>query len=141
MKSITNRLIKDEHVQPESEAEKACFIVLDDLDYVGGHVNGSLTSKKYMRNEIWSLISFKGAPSWFIMLSPADNRHPISPYFADTKEHFSPEIKLSADHNWLTASNPVAAACFFHFMVKSFIKNVLGVDQDHGALSPQEIRD
>src|SRR5882762_3261123 len=33
---------------------------------VGGHVQGSLTSKRYMRDEIWSLISYVGAPSWFI---------------------------------------------------------------------------
>jgi len=51
-------------------------------------------SEKYMRNEIWSLISYFGAPSWFITFSPADNMHPISLYFADTQERFSPELRL-----------------------------------------------
>ena len=46
-----------------------------------------------MRNEIWSLISYFGAPSWFITFSPADNMHPISLYFADTQETFSPELR------------------------------------------------
>ena len=31
----------------------------------------------------------------------------------------------------LIAKNPVAGARFFHFMVKCFIKHVLGVDTDH----------
>ena len=74
---ITNRMMKGEHVKPETEAEKACFKVLSDIDTVGGHVKGSLTSKKFMRNEVWSLISYIGAPSWFITLSPADINHPI----------------------------------------------------------------
>lgn len=123
-----------EHVRPETEEEKACFAVLADLDHVGGHVKGSLTSKKYMRNELWSLISFLGAPSWFITLSPADNRHPICLYFADTGEKFSPELRSSAVRNHMIANNPVAAARFFDLMVRSFIKNVLGVDHEHPGL-------
>jgi len=121
-------------IHPVTDQEKACFEVLQVLDHVGGHVKGSLTSKKYMRNEIWSLISFLGAPSWFITLSPADNRHPICLYFADTGETFSPEIRGSSERNRLIASNPIAAARFFDLMVRSFIKNVLGMAQDHAGL-------
>jgi len=32
------------------------------------------------------LISFRGAPSWYITLSPADNKHPISLYYAEPKK-------------------------------------------------------
>jgi hypothetical protein len=131
---LVKRLTDGEHVRAETEEERACFAVLEDLDHVGGHVKGSLTSKKYMRNELWSLISFLGAPSWFITLSPADNRHPICLYFADTGEKFSPELRSSAVRNHLIASNPVAAARFFDLMVRSFIKNVLGVDHEHPGL-------
>ena len=53
-------------------------------------VKGSTSTKKYMRNEIWSLISFMNAPSWFVTFSPADVKHPISLHFADTQENFSP---------------------------------------------------
>ena len=35
-------------------------------DQSKGNIHGSIASKKYMRNEIWSLISYLGAPSWFI---------------------------------------------------------------------------
>ena len=38
--------MKGECVKLETEAEKACFKVLSDIDTVGGHVKGSLTSKK-----------------------------------------------------------------------------------------------
>lgn len=134
LSDLVKRMSSGEYVRAETMQEKACFSILDDLDHVGGHVKGSLTSKKYMRNEIWSLISFLGAPSWFITLSPADNRHPICLYFADTGERFSPELRSSADRNRLIAANPVAAARFFDLMVRSFIKNVLGVDRDYPGL-------
>ena len=52
-----------EMVNPDTDEEKLCFQLIKDLDHAGGHVKGSLTSKKYMRNQIWSLISFMGAPS------------------------------------------------------------------------------
>src|ERR1700691_3659810 len=101
------------------------------LDHVNGHVPGSITQKKYMRNEIWSLISYFGAPSWFITFSPADNMHPISLYFADTQETFSPQLRPENERYRRIAENPVAGARFFHFIVEMFIKHVLGVNQEH----------
>ena len=58
---IIEKMQKGEHFNPETDSEKACFQVLHDLDHVSGKVKGSTTSKKYMRNEIWSLIAAKGA--------------------------------------------------------------------------------
>ena len=66
MEVLTNlitRMEDGERVKPETDEEKLCFQLIKDLDHVGGHIKGSTMSKKYMRNEIWSLISFAGAPS------------------------------------------------------------------------------
>jgi hypothetical protein len=87
-----------------------------------------------MRNEIWSLISYFGAPSWFITFSPADNMHPISLYFTDTQERFSPALRLENECYRLIAENPVVGARFFHFIVEMFIKHMLRVNQDHSGL-------
>jgi len=43
------------------------------------------------------LNSFHGAPSWYITLSPADNKHPISLYYADTKEEFNLFIRSKSE--------------------------------------------
>ena len=128
---IARRMENGEQVKPDSDQEKLCFQLIKDLDHVGGHVKGSLTNKKYMRNEIWSLISFAGAPSWFITFSPADNKHPISLYYADTDETFSPEVRDYEQCYRLIAQNPVAGARFFHFMCELFIKHILGVGTEH----------
>ena len=130
LSDITGRLVNGEHVKPTTPQEKNCFSILDDLDHIGGYVKGSITSKKYMRNEIWSLLAFLGAPSWFITLSPADNRHPISLYYASQDTIFRPEILSSSDRNRLTSINPVAAARFFHLIIELFIKHVLGINNE-----------
>ena len=136
LEEITNCMMKGERVKPETDAERACFRILSDIDTVGGHVKGSLTSKKYMRNNVWSLISYAGAPSWFITLSPADINHPICIYFADKNITFKPEIyfKKADDAYRLVTSNPVAAARFFHMMCENFIKHVLGFGKKHSGL-------
>ena len=131
LSALAKRMAEGELVKPDTQEEKDCFQLIRDIDYVGGKVDGSTTKKKYMRNEIWSLISYQGAPSWYITLSPADINHPICLYFADTEERFSPTIKHKDIRRKLVGENPVAGARFFHFMVTLFIKHVLGVDADH----------
>ncbi|EAU82153.2 hypothetical protein CC1G_11343 [Coprinopsis cinerea okayama7 len=134
LKDIADRMANGEHVRPKTDEEKECFQLLDMLDHVGGHVKGSLTNRKYMRNEIWSLLAFKGAPSWFITFAPADNRHPLSLYYASDNLEFKPEILTSKQREKLCLSNPVAAAKFFNVLVELFIKHVLGVGADHDGL-------
>src|SRR5882762_6611769 len=134
LEDLSKRLSRGDRVKPVTDEEKACYALISDLDHVGGHVPGSITSKKYLRNEIWSLISYIGAPSWFITFAPADNKHPICLYYADTKETYSPEFRSSNECYRLIVKNPVAGARFFHVMVQMFIKHVLGVDSDHPGL-------
>ena len=94
---ITGRLVNGEYVKPTLLQEKNCFSVLDDLDHVRGFIKGSITSKKYMCNEIWSLCAFLSTPSWFIALSLADNRHPVSLYYVGQNTTFQPEILSSSE--------------------------------------------
>lgn len=134
LQSIANRMMLGERVTAETNEERACFRLINDIDHVAHHVEGSITSKKYMRNEVWSLMAYKGAPSWYITLTPADSRHPICLYYADENIEFKPTIRTDDDRYRLIANNPVAGARFFHLMVTLFIKHVLGVDTDHAGL-------
>ena len=131
---LSKRMEGGEVVVAETDEERTCFDLMRHVDYVGGHVQGSVTAKKYMRNEIWSMINFMGAPSWFITLSPADSNHPIALYFADHDLVFKPRIRSWSERSSLVARNPVAAARFFNVMVCAFIFHVLGVNADHRGL-------
>ncbi|KAJ7149838.1 hypothetical protein C8R43DRAFT_887605, partial [Mycena crocata] len=123
--NIADRLVDGQHVKPSTDAEKQCFELLTDLDGIGAHVMGSATSKKHMRNEIWSTTAFTGAPTWFITMAWADNKHPLALYYAETDTVFKPEMKTSDARNLLMSKNPVAAARFFHYMVQVFLEDVL----------------
>jgi len=131
--SLSKRLSKGERVVLETDAKKVYYSILANLDHIGGHVKGSLTSKKYMRNEIWSLVSMKGAP-WFITLSPANNRHPLCIFYADKDVSFKPDLRTSKERDTLVLRNPAAAARFFDYVVWSMIKHVLGVGADHNGI-------
>ena len=45
---LSERLSRGDRVKPVTEEEKACYKLISDLDHVGGHVPGSLTTKRYM---------------------------------------------------------------------------------------------
>ncbi|KAJ6628107.1 hypothetical protein B0H10DRAFT_1665615, partial [Mycena sp. CBHHK59/15] len=134
LNDLTDRMINGEMVKPITTAEKECFDVLGNLDSIAGKVKGSLTSKKYLRSEIWSLTGFMGAPTWFIMLSPADLSHPLCLYYTGSKINFSPTILCHDDRYLLISKNPVAAARFFNYVVRAFIKHVLRVETDHNGV-------
>ena len=75
-------------------------------------------------------MSFLGASSWFITFGPADVKHPIALYFADTNKTFIPKFRDQHERLQLIANNPVAGARFFKLMVDLFIRHVLGVGKD-----------
>ncbi|KAI0769472.1 hypothetical protein BC629DRAFT_1292039, partial [Irpex lacteus] len=122
------RRTKDGLVTPETEEEINCFRILRFLSETKKNpsVDGSITNRRRMRNEIWSLTAYLGAPSWFITFAPADVNHPICLYFADTKQKYWPNIPTQNERIRLIASNPVAGARFFKFITEMFIKHVLG---------------
>ncbi|PPQ65718.1 hypothetical protein CVT26_000335 [Gymnopilus dilepis] len=132
---IAGRMLSGEIVKPSTDAERLCFKLLGDIDHVGGHVQGSLTTKKQRRNELWSLMASKGAPMWFITFSPADVKHPLCLYYAGKQVDFQPEVVLPPEERKrLISQNPVAAAKFFHFMVQAFIRHILGMKDDQEGL-------
>ncbi|PBK85074.1 hypothetical protein ARMGADRAFT_1048107 [Armillaria gallica] len=123
---MTSTMMKSHSVLHLNSNGKVLAIIRD-LDHVAGKVHGTATTRRYMNNEIWSLIVDKGALSWYITLSPIDNHHPLYLYLAGSDKNFI-EIPL-LDHKQrqcLIVNNPTAAARFFHFLVNLFIEEFLG---------------
>ncbi|KDQ53987.1 hypothetical protein JAAARDRAFT_99997, partial [Jaapia argillacea MUCL 33604] len=83
------------------------------------------------RNEIWCLIAYRGAPNWFITFTPGDISHPISLYYAMTKQKIPISVPMKDECRKLLIQNPVVGARFFHFAVNLFLQHILGVNSDH----------
>ncbi|KAH7904613.1 hypothetical protein BJ138DRAFT_1138502 [Hygrophoropsis aurantiaca] len=128
LQTISTRLKEGTSLPAQSEEESACYQVIRDLDHVGSGVQGSITNKKFMRNEIWSLVAYKGAPTWYITLSPADEKNPISP--AQTGKRYSRGFYGETDAYYGTVEQQGRLTLHLHMLL--WIKS---------SLTPQEIRD
>jgi hypothetical protein len=114
-----------------SEREKQWLTILQHVELVSSAVHGSRASKRLRRNEIRSMLMHSGLALWFITISPCDWKSPISLYFAGEKLDVLSEGTGHLAYPYLqrrVASNPVACARFFNFMVSNFINKVLGFD-------------
>ena len=134
LRDLATRLRNGEHVKPISPAEKQCYEVINDLDHISGHVEGSSTTRKFMNNEAWSLVNHIGAPTWYITFAPADEKHPIALYYADTKETFHPKLRTSDERHRLIVNNPVGSARFFHKIAEAFLRHFLKVGESENGL-------
>ncbi|VDB90195.1 unnamed protein product [Peniophora sp. CBMAI 1063] len=134
MDDVIRKLEEGGQFDLANASEKSCFNLINDLDFVGRFVQGSRTNKRHMRNEIWSLIAARGAPSWFVTFAPMDHRHPLSVYYAAEDKTLFPQILDDKHRAQLIGNNATACARFFKFMVESFIKHVLRIDGDSPGL-------
>ncbi|KAF8588410.1 hypothetical protein K439DRAFT_1645513 [Ramaria rubella] len=104
---LVDRVHFDDIVEP-------CYRLINDLDHVSSHVEGSGTTRKFMQNECWSLLAYLGAPTWYITFAPPDVKHPIALYLAAHKEKIRPILNVDDANYKLIADNPVASARFFN---------------------------
>ncbi len=126
--SIIDRAGAGEFVSPRTAGEKSCFDLINIVDRVASHVEGSATQKKFQRNEIRSLIYAQGVPFFFITFAPADFKNPLCLYLCGDKvdlRQSNPLLRSSDDRLRSIARNPVGAARFFHFMVTTFLRVVV----------------
>ncbi|KIY61052.1 hypothetical protein CYLTODRAFT_433620 [Cylindrobasidium torrendii FP15055 ss-10] len=124
LNEIIHKLKSDGIFRPETQSEK---------DYmVAGNVHGSITSKKYMRNELYSLMYSEGALSWYITFTPNDFVHPLCFYWASDNTRYQPDLLPNKNKRRpVVIDNPVAATRFFNYMVDIFTEHVLGVNSTH----------
>ena len=57
MDTVIQKLPKGGHFDLSSESEKRCFDIINNIDHVSQFVQGSRTNRRYMRNEIRSIIT------------------------------------------------------------------------------------
>ncbi|KAF8572734.1 hypothetical protein K439DRAFT_1248299, partial [Ramaria rubella] len=132
--NMTHRMKNNETVKAVTEEEKACYQLMNDLDHVSSHVEGSGTTRKFMQNECWSLMAYLGAPTWYITFPPADIKHPIALYLAAHKEKIRPVLNIEDAHYKLIADNPMASARFFNILVQAFLKHVIRLNEKEAGL-------
>ncbi|KAI0338077.1 hypothetical protein BDW22DRAFT_1463938, partial [Trametopsis cervina] len=135
--AIISRGEAGEFVRPETDAERACFALIQLIDQVNHYVPGSATNRKFQRNEIKSMIIQKGVPFWFITFSPTDFKHPLCLYYCGLKIDlcsFDQKLPDYQDRMYAIAQNPVACARFFDRIVVTFLTEILSYGKDEVGL-------
>jgi len=123
-----------EKAKPMSEQEKACFDILEDVDHVGSHVNGSINQQTLYAK--WNLVAFVLQTCTIMVhyIIPSWQQASYMPLLADKNSAFNPVIKMDNERLRLISENPVAGAHFFHFMIIVFMNMFLvyGTSLDKG---------
>lgn len=117
LQRIVERGARGEYLHPEEADERSVFELIQIIDYVSNRVQGSSSTRKLLRNEIFSLIIAKGTPVWFITFVPTDFKSPLCLYYCGMKINLLDSLKDWPDYQKrmrAIAKNPVACARFFH---------------------------
>jgi len=120
---------EDKRYVPSTDDEKKAFSVLRRLRLVSKHVPGSDGYKAVLRNQIQSLIVYRGPPTLFITLNLSDVDNPIVRLYAGENIDLDDISRGEDMSEWkrklLAACNPRACAQFFDLMITKFIAVIL----------------
>ncbi|KAI0713872.1 hypothetical protein C8Q76DRAFT_619824, partial [Earliella scabrosa] len=115
--------------QPESQEEKDMLALLARVNAISHDLPGTNGYKTALRNQIRSLINYKGTPTLFVTLNPSDVHNPIVALLAGqevTVDHATRGEELAQwQRKLIAAQNPDACARFFHKIISGFIHTVL----------------
>ncbi|KAF8317807.1 hypothetical protein F5887DRAFT_928700 [Amanita rubescens] len=115
--------------------EKDVCELMRDVHTINSTVDRSAAAQLKMRNEIRTMITSLGAPSFFITVNPADVFNPMVNLLAgndiNINQLLPEQVPDYHRQSILIAKDPVLAAQFFHLYMKAFFTAVLGYNPDN----------
>ena len=126
---LISRLKANHSYQAQSDEEKRILQIVNRVGASLHDIPGTSGYKLKMRNEIRSLVAFRGTPAFFITLNPSDVNHPLVRLLSGHDiclETMERGQELTEWQRKLVVSrNPAACARFFHTVISSFITIIL----------------
>lgn len=136
LESLEVKFKNDPLYKPSGEREKNIVNLLARVNLVGTQIPGSAAYKLKLRNEIRSVINYRGTPTLFVTLNPSDVDNPIVRVLGgesvDIEDQMRGEDMEEHKRRVYAANHPAACALFFHSMISSFIKVILRHGQGQG---------
>ena len=106
-----------------------------------GRVKGSDNARAQYRGMIWGTCLFLGGPTVWITINPADVHDPIAQVFAGQaidldkfNNLLGPDASTRAE---VIASNPYAAAEYFHFIINAILEELFGITKHKGHMTSE----
>ena len=119
-----------------SQKSKDVLTVLSYLKAGGASIPGSPLEKKNYRKKIEAMVYRYGLPHLFLTINPSDGYSPLVLLFAGEEIDLA---NIQSEFAWqqqaiLMAKNPAAAARFYHHVITSVLKDLLGFGCGGGVL-------
>ena len=129
LRDVIGRYERDPLYTPQTAPEQDLLRLLNDVGMVARELPGTAGYKRRLRNEIRSLIYFRGTPALFVTLNPSDIHNPLVRLLAGDEidlERAQQGVELSEWQRTVhAASHPAACAMFFHLVISTFIDVIL----------------
>ena len=123
------RLKANRLYQAQTDEEKRILQLVTRVGASLHDIPGTTGYKLKMRNEIRSLVAFRGTPAFFVTLNPSDVHHPLVSLYAGEDICLETVERGEELTEWqrklMVSRNPAACAKFFHTIISSFITVVL----------------
>ncbi|KAJ6522571.1 hypothetical protein B0H19DRAFT_969718, partial [Mycena capillaripes] len=122
---ISERIANGDTKTANTPEEQRVLKLMQEVNVITAHVEGSSQSKLVMRNQIRGLMIEKGLPSFYLTINPADVYNPLVKFLAGDEinldELTADTVPNYYDQSCLIAKNPAVATQFFNVYMKAFI--------------------
>lgn len=112
------------------------------ISVVRSHVMGTDESRMKVRSLVWGMVIKKSPPSLWIIINPSDTHNPIAQLFTGAEIDLDRFERTSGPDSYQRsiriASDPYAAAHFFHFTITTILKTVFGISCLEGTIKRKE---
>ena len=126
----------DPMYRPTEDNEKSIIDLLSKVNLVSRKLPGTAGYKLNLRNEIRSLINYRGTPTLFVTPNPADVDNPLVRVLIGEdiviEDAMRGEDLDEHKRKLLAAQHPAACATFFHTMISNFIHVILQYSKGRG---------
>ncbi|KAJ7725053.1 hypothetical protein B0H16DRAFT_1333049, partial [Mycena metata] len=127
--ALRDKCKRDTLYVPATEEEKRIMRLMGSVGLIARQVPGSSGQKVMLRNEIRAVVNYRGAPTLFVTLNPADVDNPIVRLLVGEDIVLEDLARGEDMDSWsrkiLAAKNPASCALFFDLIMSKFISVVL----------------
>ena len=139
--SVGDHIANEGRISDLTADQKKVMTLMHEVNTIGAKIPGSSASKLKCHNEIRAYMGHFGLPHLFLTLNPAASHSPVFQAMwgdeaVDLTQRF-PDIVASHERAIRLASDPVAGADFFAFMIDQFFTHMLG--WDHATCSSSSV--
>ncbi|KAI0362716.1 hypothetical protein OH77DRAFT_1386949, partial [Trametes cingulata] len=138
---LANHLEQEGRYNSLNSEQKDALNLLRHVTTIAGHIPGSEAAKLLLRNEIRNYFGYFGLPHIFLTINPSAVHSPVfQVMYGDQSVDLSsrfPLLVAASQRALRLAQDPVAAADFYNFCVRSIFEHLLGWDYDKGCSTKQ----